>query len=130
MYGPLQGLLNSFCTKTPEGWRPGSYGVNMNPSLSPVYGYTSERIVSTQKTKAHDGCAPINRQGDSGDEVNGEAQDGRLRSESPPRIDVDQSGYESSESSVYDVLSDDDDYNNTDAVDRSVLNNVNNIDQE
>jgi hypothetical protein len=33
-------------------------------------------------------------------------------SESPPRIDVDESGYETSGSSVYEVLSDDDEYNN------------------
>jgi hypothetical protein len=39
-------------------------------------------------------------------------QDETLASESPPRADVDESGYQSSGSSVYEVLSEDEEENN------------------
>lgn len=82
----MQGLLNSFCKGTPEGSTSGSYSIPMFGKINPSNGYYYNDIDSLK--------------------------DATLEVESPTRIGVDESGYESFESSAYDVASEDEEENN------------------
>jgi hypothetical protein len=125
-YGPLQGLLNSFCPKVSQGCSSGSYGFNMYPFGNHVNGYSSEGFVPPQSATEAVQSAQRIQLDQSVYETIDEVQDVNFQSEYPPRIDVDQSGYESSESSVYDILSDDDEYNKMDEGDICAPQDINN----
>jgi hypothetical protein len=86
MYGSLQGLLNSFSSKVPEKGTCGLFGYQNNQPVNNSNGYYYQ---------------------DSGLEHIG---NGKKDTELPAIID--ESGYESSESSVYDVVSEDEEYHN------------------
>jgi hypothetical protein len=86
IYGSLQGLLNSFCSKVPAKGSFASFAGQNNGILNNYNGYYYQDN-------------SLNQDGN-----------GRITGESP--LIIDESGYESSESSVYDIMSEDEEYNN------------------
>jgi hypothetical protein len=85
MYGSLQGLLNSFSSQVPAKGYFASFAGGNNGIMNNYNGYYYEN--------------------------NSLNQDGNGTTGESPLI-IDESGYESSESSVYDIMSEDEEYNN------------------
>ncbi|CAN6171826.1 unnamed protein product [Urochloa humidicola] len=94
MDGPLQDLIKSFTTRMPDQFDIGMNAIGVSPMRNNNYSPS----VADQNLE------------EIGFEI---ATDATTRTaESPSRVDVDDSGYASSDSSNYDVYSDDEDYNN------------------